>query len=487
MEDAHVPDPLTETPRSLLPRSALVHRTRSFPHRVQRVAASACMLLAMVALFTARATPAATEGAATTTSTPDFARLVEHHAATSVADRRWIHEHPELSLREFDTQAYLRAVLEGIPGIELVDGEWGTGVVAVLRGAHPGPTIAWRTDMDALPVTEETGLSCASTARDTLSGGREVGVMHACGHDMHMAIALGLARVLSDVREQMHGTLLWIGEPAEEIGAGAPSLLEAGLFEDDREPACALALHVHPTIPLGQVGACPGWATGNVDGFLLTVRGDGGHGAYPHRGVDPVTVAARMVLAFQSIIGREIDVNHDAVISVGRIEGGTKSNVIPSEVLIEATVRSHDDATRQALAEKIERTVMGLAQAAGAPEPELQYYLGTPAGYNDPELVAQCRQVFRRIVGPENEILYEAGMGGEDFAYYGQRVPGFQFRLGVGVEDQPTALHRANFAPDESAIATGMRLAAELVWDQLGRRRDGGEAGGKPVSSGDGE
>ena len=351
--------------------------------------------------------------------------------------------------------------------MRLIDGDWGTGVVAILEGAQPEPLIAWRADMDGLPIVENTGLDYACTRRDTLSGGRETGVMHACGHDLHVAIGVGALRVLSAVRDEMPGSVLFIGEPAEEVGAGAPMLLEAGLFDDDRRPEHTLALHVHPTIPFGQIGSRPGPSTANVDGFVLTVKGQGGHGAYPHKSIDPVSLAARMVLAFEAIVAREIDVNRHCVISVGRIDGGAKSNVIPDEVLIEATVRSQDDETREAVKLKVERTVMGLAAAAGAPEPELEYYYGTPAGYNDPDLVARCREVFRRIVGDENEIVYDSPMGGEDFSYYARAVPSFQFRLGVGRPDRDMNLHRADFDPDERAIGLGIRVASELLWDQL--------------------
>jgi amidohydrolase len=401
---------------------------------------------------------------------PDFPALTAKQEGQAVADRRWLHEHAELSLRERETQAYLRRALQAIPGVELVEGDWGTGVVALLRGGKSGPVVAWRTDMDGLPISENTDLPFACTRMDTLDGGKPTGVMHACGHDLHMAVALGMVRMLAEVRRQMPGTLLWIGEPAEEIGAGANQLIEAGLFDEGRRPRCALALHVNSNYPVGQVGSCPGGATANVDGFVLTVKGAGGHGAYPHKAVDPITLAAQMVLAFPAIIAREMDVVHHAVISVGRIEGGSKSNVIPDEVVMEATVRSLDEETRLALREKITRTVMGLAQAAGAPAPELEYYLGTPAGYNDPALVDQCREVFRRVVGPGNEFVYEPAMGGEDFSFFGREVPSFQFRLGVLPDRSPEmSTHTAEFNPDEGAIAVGMRLAAELVWDQLRR------------------
>ncbi len=409
-------------------------------------------------------------------ATPDFAALAARHEAEAVQTRRTLHEHPELSRREHETQRRLKAYLSEIPGVELVDGEWGTGVIARLVGGRPGPIVAWRADMDGLPITEATGLPFASTCTDTLSGGRSTGVMHACGHDMHMTVGLGMMRILSDVREDLPGTVLFVGQPAEEIGAGAADLLEAGVFEEGRRPACALAIHVHPTIPYGKVGSRPGPSSANVDGFVLRVIGEGGHGAYPHETVDPVTLAARMVLAFQTIVSREISVNRPGVISVGSIRGGTKSNVIPDDVVIEATVRSRDDETRAALREKIERTVYGLAAAAGAPEPELEYYLGTPAGYNDPPLVDECRAVFRRVLGAENEIIYEPAMGGEDFSRFGRVVPGFQFRLGVGREGREMALHRDNFDPDERALKLGSRIAAELVWDQLTRRAAAGAA-----------
>ena len=401
----------------------------------------------------------------------DLARLADKHEAPTIADRRWLHAHPELSGREHATQAYLREVLAGIPGLRFIEGDWGTGLVVELQGGLPGPRVAWRADMDALPITEATDLPFRSTVKDTLSSGRVTGVMHACGHDLHMSISLGAIRILADVRDRLPGTLMLIFQPAEETGAGAAAMLAAGVFEGERRPRCVLAFHDHPTLPYGTTGSCPGWATANVDGFRLTVRGRGGHGAYPHRSIDPVTLAARMVLAFNDIVAREIDVNNHAVISVGRIEGGAKSNVIPDQVVLEATVRTHDDETRQAVAEKVERTVRALAAAVGAPEPELDYYFGTPAGYNDPELVGQVRQVFRRVLGEANDRTYPPGMGGEDFSRYGREVPGFQFRLGVappGMENT-MSLHSPDFNADERAVKLGMHLVAEVLWDQLHR------------------
>ncbi len=404
-------------------------------------------------------------------SRPGFAALADKFEAQTVEDRRWLHENPELSNRETQTQVFLRKALNEIPGIVIIEGDWGTGLVAELKGGKPGPRIAWRADIDALPITEETDLPFKSIKKDTLSGGREVGVMHACGHDLHMSIALGAIRCLAAVRDQMPGTLMLIFQPAEETGDGAQDMLAAGLFDGDRLPRCVLAFHDHPTIAYGQVGSCSGWSTANVDGFRLTVKGRGGHGAYPHRSIDPVTLAAKMVLAFNDIVAREIDVNHHAVISVGSIEGGAKSNVIPSEVKIAATVRTHDEETRLQIKKSIERTVKSLAQSVGAPAPDLKYYLGTPSGYNDPQLVSEVREVFSRVLGPENDITYLPGMGGEDFSRYGKVVPGFQFRLGVappGQEDT-MSLHSSTFNADERSVRLGMELVAEVLWDQLNR------------------
>lgn len=404
-------------------------------------------------------------------ASPDLEAIARGHEEQTLADRRWLHENPELSNREFATQAYLRKALEEIPGITFIEGDWKTGLVAELRGAKPGPRVAWRADIDGLPITEETDLSFCSTQRDTLRGGREVGVMHACGHDLHMSIALGAIRTLASVRDQMPGTLLIIFQPAEETGDGARDLLEAGVFDGDLKPDRVLAFHDHPTIPFGKVGSCSGWSTANVDGFRLTVKGRGGHGAYPHRSIDPVSLAAKMVLAFNDIVSREIDVNNRAVISVGRIEGGTKGNVIPDEVYLEATVRTQDGETRAAVKEKVGRVVQALAASVGAPEPVLEYYYGTPAGYNNPELVSQVREVFSRVLGPENDTTYPPGMGGEDFSRYGQVVPGFQFRLGVAPPGQENtmSLHSPQFNADERSVGLGMHLVAEVIWDQLHR------------------
>jgi len=401
-------------------------------------------------------------------ASPDFASLAAARGSEALEARRWLHAHAELSLREKQTQSFLREQLSAIPGVELIDGRWGTGLVAILRGGLPGPLVAYRADTDGLPIREETGLPFACTATDTL-GGRTVGVMHACGHDLHMAILLGTARVLADVREQMPGSVLFVIEPAEEIGAGAAMLIQAGLFEEGRRPEAIFGIHDHPTIPFGQVGYCPGQSSASVDDFAIRVIGRGGHGAYPHRAVDPIVIASEMVLAFQSIVSREVDALRAAVITVGSIHGGTTSNVIPDAVELEGTVRCLDADVRAQLQAALTRTAKGIAAAGGAPEPEITYILGTPAMFNDPTLVEETLPSLRRVLGGENVVRYEPAMGGEDFSEYQKIVPGFMFRLGVGRPDRVMSIHTATLDPDERAIPLGIRLMCELLWDRLAR------------------
>jgi hippurate hydrolase len=400
---------------------------------------------------------------------PDVASLMARHLKATVADRRWLHEHPELSGREHETQRYLAAQVAAMDGPTAVPGDWGLGLVYVLEGQGPGPTVLWRADMDALPLTEDTGLPFASTVIDTLAGGRVTGVMHACGHDIHMSVALGAMRVLADLRPHWPGRLVFVFQPAEETGAGAKALIEAGVLEGDLRPDRVFAFHDHPTLLVGQAGVKPGPATANVDGFRLTVHGTGGHGAYPYRTVDPVTLACRMVLAVNDLVAREVDPNHPVVISFGKIQGGTKANVIPDRVELAATVRTRDAATRALIEQKLARTIGGLAAAAGAPEPDFEFYRGTPAGYNDPVLSRQLMDVFRRVLGPENTIDYPAGMGGEDFGRFSSVIPGVQFRLGVGRPDREMSLHAPDFDPDERAVEVGMRVVSEILLDQLRR------------------
>jgi amidohydrolase len=401
-------------------------------------------------------------------SRPDFERLALAQEKSMIDLRRWLHAHPELSMRETQTQGRLREELLKIPGIDLIEGDWSTGLVAVLHGGKSGPLVAYRADIDALPIREATGLPFASTIEDSM-GGQKVGVMHACGHDLHAAILIATARALSEVREEIPGSVLFVLEPGEEVGAGAQTMLEAGLFEKAGKPVAMYAIHDHSTISVGQVSYCPGRSAANVDEFAIRVLGRGGHGAYPHKTIDPVVIASHMVLAFQTIISREVDAASSAVITVGSIHGGTSSNVIPDAVDLRGTVRSLEPEIRTQLESAVIRTAKGIAASAGAPEPEIRYVLGTPSMYNDPALVDETLPVLERILGKENVMLYPAGMGGEDFSVFQQVVPGFMFRLGVGRPDKVMNIHSPEFDPDERAMAIGVRLMCEVLMERLGR------------------
>ena len=276
------------------------------------------------------------------------------------------HRNPELSFYEKETAARMAAELRQI-GFEVTEGVGGYGVVGVLRNGE-GPTVLVRADMDALPIEEATGLPYASEVTTKDEAGMEVGVMHACGHDVHMTVWTGTARQLAERKDEWSGTLLFIGQPAEERAGGAKAMLNDGLYERFPVPDHALALHVSANLEAGTVGYCPEYALANVDMMDITVYGRGGHGAYPHTTIDPVTLASRMVVALQTVVSREISPLEPAVVTVGAIHGGTKGNVIPDQVELQLTLRSYTDEVRQAVIDKIKRICNGVAMSAGLPE-----------------------------------------------------------------------------------------------------------------------
>ncbi|MEO1628777.1 MAG: amidohydrolase, partial [Bacteroidota bacterium] len=328
----------------------------------------------------------------------DFKRLLETY--------QHLHAHPELSFYEKETSAYLAKEMRRI-GYEVTEGIGGYGVVGVLRNGE-GPVVMYRTDTDALPIVEETGLSYASKVVAKDEAGKEVGVMHACGHDMHMAVWLGAAEQLAALRAQWKGTLVFIAQPAEERSGGAKAMLADGLFERFPKPDYALALHVSSTMAAGTVGYKAGFMMANVDMVDIEVYGKGGHGAYPHTTIDPVVIAARIIMALQTIVSREVSPLEPAVITVGAIHGGTKGNVIPDEVKMELTLRSYSKEVRDALIERIGRTIAGVAESAGVPE-ELMPKLTvrpefTPALYNDPALTARIAGALAQKMGEEQVI-----------------------------------------------------------------------------------
>jgi hippurate hydrolase len=393
-----------------------------------------------------------------------------------------IHSNPELSRQEVKTAARLAKELKDL-GFTVTEKVGGTGVVGVLKNGD-GPTVLVRTDMDALPVTEATGLPYASKVRVRDKNDNEVGVMHACGHDMHMTCWVGTARVLASMKDKWQGTLVFIGQPAEEVGAGARMMLSDGLFKNFPRPDYCLALHCAADLPHGTVGYTTGQALANVDSVDVTVRGKGGHGAAPHTTIDPVVIAARIVLDLQTIVSRETNPTDPAVVTVGSIHGGSKHNIIPSEVKLQITVRTTKDATRKHTLEAIERIAKAAAAAAGAPEPVVKVDPEefTPALVNDAKLTDRTVAVFKEVLGADRVRERRPVMGGEDFSRYGREgVPIFLFWLGTmppgrvaeaareGGAPLPS-LHSALYHPvPEPSIKTGVLAMSMAVLNLMGK------------------
>lgn len=394
-----------------------------------------------------------------------------------------LHSNPELSLKELKTSERMAKELKGL-GFEVTTKFGGTGVVGVLKNGK-GPMILVRTDMDALPVTENTGLNYASKVRVRDKNDLEVGVMHACGHDVHMTCWVGTAKVLAALKEKWQGTLLFIAQPAEEIGTGARLMLEAGLYKQFGKPDYCLALHCDSSRPHGTVGYTEGLAMANVDSVDIIVKGKGGHGATPHLTIDPIVLAARIILDLQTLVSRETDPVDPAVVTVGSIHGGTKHNIIPPEVKLQITVRSTKEKVRQHLLAGIKRIAEACAKGANAPPPEVKIDQTefTPALYNDPALVKRTVAVFRDVLGAEQVTERPALMGGEDFSRYAQgKVPIFLFWLGTvdpkrveeankeGGKPLPS-MHSEFYAPvPEPSIRTGVLTMSRAVLDLLAKK-----------------
>ena len=359
------------------------------------------------------------------------------------------------------------------------------GVVGVMKNGS-GPTVLVRTDMDALPVHEETGLPYASTVTAKNEEGKEVPVMHACGHDAHMAMFIGVARALAKLKDQWRGTIVFVGQPAEEAGNGARALLHAGLYEKFGKPEFALGFHDKADLQTGHVGVTEGYTYANVDSVDVTVRGIGGHGAYPHKTKDPIVLAAEMINAWQTIASRENNPIDPIVVTVGSIHGGTKHNIIPDEVKMQLTVRTYKADTRKRVLAAIEQIAKGCAMAAGIP-PERAPIISvdkerfTPATYNNPELTKRLIAVWKKTLGNENVEITDPTMGGEDFAEYSlpdHSVPAVDFHVGAvdaakiaeyrqAGKELPT-LHSSKFAPvSEPTIRTGVVAMTAAVLDLM--------------------
>src|SRR5580692_9123150 len=383
-----------------------------------------------------------------------------------------LHEHPELSGHETQTAANLAGRLRSF-GYEVTEHVGGTGIVALLKNGT-GPTVMLRTELDALPVQEKTGLSYASQVRAKDDAGHEVPVMHACGHDLHMASILGTAAIMARSKETWHGTLMLIGQPAEETISGAKAMLDDGFLTRFPKPDVAAALHVGNTLPAGKVGITLGVYNTNADSLRITIYGKGGHGSAPHTAIDPIVIAARTILALQTITSREVKPGEMAVVTVGYIQAGTKNNIIPDQAELGLTVRTFKPEIRKQILAAIARITKAEAEAGGAPrEPLIEHYESTDSVYNSPALAQRLRAPLEAALGKTNVITTEPITPSEDYAFFvEQGVPSLYFSLG-GADPEKFAQAKATgvmlpsnhsplFAPDaDPALHAG--IAAEVA------------------------
>ncbi|WP_435417754.1 amidohydrolase [Parerythrobacter aurantius] len=409
----------------------------------------------------------------------DMPRLMEIY--------RDLHANPELSFEEVRTAAKLAAIAREL-GFEVTEGVGKTGVVAVMRNGD-GPTVMLRADMDGLPVIEQTGLPFASKVTATPASGVTTGVMHACGHDTHMAAWVGAARALVERKDQWSGTLVMILQPAEEIGLGALAMLEDGLYQRFPKPDYVLGFHDAAQFPAGMLGFTSGYALANVDSVDILVKGVGGHGAYPHTTRDPIVLASAIVMKLQTLVSREKSPLEPAVVTVGSFLAGAKHNIIPDEARLQLTVRSYSDESRKQLLDGIARIVRGEAIAAGIPEDRMPVVkieeTYTPSTYNTPELTARVMAAMQTRFGPERVAAVPPVMGGEDFSQFyradRENVESLIFWVGGVPHDQMAAaergeivlpsLHSPFWAPDaEKVIATASEAMAAATLDLMARK-----------------
>jgi amidohydrolase len=389
-----------------------------------------------------------------------------------------LHQNPELSSHETQTAAKLAARLRNL-GYEVTEGVGGTGVVAILKNGA-GPTVMMRTELDALPVEERTGLSYASKVHAEDDAGRDVPVMHACGHDVHMAALVGTADIMAHTKASWHGTLMLIGQPAEETISGAKRMIEDGLFTRFPKPTLGFALHVGNELPANQVGITPGIYNTNADSLRVTIYGKGGHGSAPHTAIDPIVIAAKTILSLQTIVSREVKPGEMAVVTVGYVRAGTKNNIIPDQADLGLTVRTFKADVRKQVLAAITRIVDAESQAGGAPkEPLIEHYESTDSVYNDPALAQRLRVPLEAALGKENVIAEEPITPSEDYAFFvEQGVPSLYMSLG-GANPQKYAEakaagvmlpsnHLPYFSPDaEMAIHTGIKSEVAVLRNLL--------------------
>jgi hippurate hydrolase len=429
------------------------------------------MRTAPIALFAVLTASAAAPG-------PEVSKEVEAVYPQAHALYLDLHENPELSSHETQTAAKLASRLRSL-GYDITEHVGGTGVVAMLRNGS-GPTVMLRTELDALPVEEKTGLNYASKVHTKDDAGRDVPVMHACGHDLHLASLTGTAAIMVHSKPTWHGTLMLIGQPAEETISGARGMIDAGLFKRFPKPDVAVALHVVNLLPAGNVGITPGIMSTNADSLRITLYGKGGHGSAPHTAIDPIVMAAKTILGLQTIASREVKPGEMAVVTVGYIHAGTKNNIIPDQAELGLTVRTYKAEVRKQVLAAITRIVRAEAAAAGAPlEPSIERYEGADAVYNDPTLAQRLKGALESALGKDDVVIQEPITASEDFSdFIAQGIPGFYFSLGgadpgkytqakAAGENLPSN-HSPLFAPDvDPALHTAITAEVAVLRNLL--------------------
>lgn len=387
------------------------------------------------------------------------------------------HMQAEISLEEKETAKALAAEMRKV-GYDVTEGVGGYGIVAIMKNGA-GPQILYRTDMDALPMLEKTDLPYTSQLTTNWNG-EKVGTMHSCGHDMHMATWLGTARAMAAMKDKWSGTLMFIGQPAEEIGAGARMMLKAGLYERFGVPDYGLGLHCNSTLETGKIGICEGYIMANTEMVDIKVKGVGAHGASPHQSIDPIVIASMIVMEIQTIVSRNLKPIDDAVVTVGAIKGGTKHNIIPDEVTLQLTLRTYKEEVRQMIHRRLKEISRGIAIAAGLPENLMPEVIipeeFTPSNYNNPELTQRVTISASKAIGVDNVQYVEPTMGGEDFALYGNtehKVPTVMYWLGTVTEEKIKGgnlpgLHSPFYFPiPEETIRTGVKVSSQALLDIL--------------------
>jgi hippurate hydrolase len=377
----------------------------------------------------------------------------------AISLRRRLHRRPELGLLLPETQEAVVTALAGLD-LSITTGSATTSVVAVLEGEHPGPTLLLRADMDALPMHEDTGLDFSSEVGDA---------MHACGHDAHVAMLVGAARVLADRRGELAGRIAFAFQPGEEGHHGARVMLEEGLLDGDAAPSAAFAIHITPTIPSGWIATRPGAFMASADVLRITVRGRGGHASMPHQALDPIPVACEIVGAIQAMVTRTVDAFDPAVVTIAKIEAGTTSNVIPERAELTGTIRAVSDRTRAQVLDGLRRLAEGIAGAHGA-DADVVVEEGYPVTVNDGDFAAFAEEVAQEVVGADSTVRMPSPvMGAEDFSYMLQRVPGAMVFLGASPGPGPAAPNHSNLMVlDEGAMAAGIAMHAAVALRHLG-------------------